>query len=113
MFLFGLFRSIQSLSCNFLTFSDKHENVSLNVGLECPFYGNNTASTQASSLTGVFDWDAKQQGIILGSFYYGYIITMIPGGYIAERYSSKYVILFASLGATICTVLSPIGEVCH
>ena len=63
---------------------------------------------QASSKTGEFDWDAKQQGVILGSFYYGYIFTMLPGGYVAERYSSKLVILFASLGATICTVLSPI-----
>ena len=63
---------------------------------------------KASSKTGEFDWDAKQQGVILGSFYYGYILTMLPGGYVAERYSSKLVILFASLGATICTVLSPI-----
>ena len=27
-----------------------------------------------------FDWDSKIQGLILGSFFYGYIITQLPGG---------------------------------
>jgi len=27
-----------------------------------------------------FDWDASTQGIILSSFFYGYIVTQIPGG---------------------------------
>ena len=34
---------------------------------------------QTAHYDGEFDWDAEQQGIILGSFVYGYIVTNIPG----------------------------------
>ncbi|EDV24988.1 expressed hypothetical protein [Trichoplax adhaerens] len=30
-----------------------------------------------------FDWDTTKQGVILGSFFMGYMITQIPGGWIA------------------------------
>ena len=46
--------------------------------------------------------------MVLGAFFYGFIITMLPGGYLAERYSSKFVILISAMGATICSFLSPI-----
>ena len=45
---------------------------------------------------------------VLGAFYYGFIITMLPGGYLAEMYSSKNVILVSAIGATACSFLSPI-----
>jgi ACS family sodium-dependent inorganic phosphate cotransporter-like MFS transporter 5 len=32
-----------------------------------------------------YHWDAGTQGWILGSFFYGYIITQIPGGYMASK----------------------------
>ena len=32
-----------------------------------------------------FDWDSKTQGLILASFFYGYILTQIPGGYLATK----------------------------
>lgn len=28
-----------------------------------------------------FDWDSQQQGLILSTFFYGYIFTQIPGGW--------------------------------
>ena len=46
--------------------------------------------------------------MVLGAFFYGFIITMLPGGYLAERYSSKIVILISAMGATFCSFLSPI-----
>ena len=63
---------------------------------------------QISVKNGEFDWDAKQQGMVLGAFFYGFIFSMLPGGYLAERYSSKIVILVSAMGATICSFLSPI-----
>ena len=47
--------------------------------------------------------------MVLGAFFYGYIFSMIPGGYLAERYGSKWVILLASLGSSLCSILSPIS----
>ena len=36
-----------------------------------------------------YDWTPEQQGIILGSFFYGYITTQILGGYLAGRFGAK------------------------
>ena len=32
--------------------------------------------------TGEFDWDAEEQGIILGGFYYGYLVTQVASFFI-------------------------------
>lgn len=39
--------------------------------------------------TAEFDWSHDVQGVILSSFFYGYIVTQIPGGYLAATYGGK------------------------
>ncbi|XP_076055973.1 sialin-like [Oratosquilla oratoria] len=39
----------------------------------------------------VVDWDEYIQGIVLGCFYWGYVITQVPGGRLAELYGTKLV----------------------
>ena len=56
-----------------------------------------------ASQDGPFNWDRYTQGVILGSFYYGYIITPIPGGRMAELFGGKW--LFG-IGALITGFLS-------
>jgi len=34
---------------------------------------------------GEFNWNGEQRGLVLGAFFYGYILTQIPGGYLASR----------------------------
>ena len=60
-------------------------------------------------IDGEFDWDAQQQGVVLGAYFYGFFITMVPGGYVAERNGSKLVILLATLGSSICALLTPVA----
>lgn len=50
-----------------------------------------------------YDWSQKEQGMILSSFYVGYILTHIPGGLMAQRFGGKYVI---GLGLSIAALLS-------
>lgn len=38
-----------------------------------------------------FDWNSKQQGIVLSSFFYGYICTQFIGGYMATRIGGNVV----------------------
>lgn len=38
-----------------------------------------------------FDWNSKQQGLVLSSFFYGYICTQFIGGYIASRIGGNVV----------------------
>ena len=37
-----------------------------------------------------FHWDEAQQGIILGMFFYGYVLTQLPGGRLAELVGGKW-----------------------
>ena len=39
---------------------------------------------------GEFDWDQKEQGIILGAFFYGYILFQVVGGRLAEVFGAKW-----------------------
>lgn len=34
---------------------------------------------------GEFEWSEELQGIILGAFFWGYVITHIPGGILSEK----------------------------
>ena len=36
-----------------------------------------------------YDWTSEQQGLVLGSFFYGYITTQLAGGYLADRFGAK------------------------
>jgi ACS family sodium-dependent inorganic phosphate cotransporter-like MFS transporter 5 len=58
---------------------------------------------------GAFTWDAEEQGIILGAFFYGYVITQIPGGYLAEKYGGKWLFGVGTLVTAILTLLTPLA----
>ncbi|XP_072949103.1 putative inorganic phosphate cotransporter isoform X2 [Epargyreus clarus] len=58
---------------------------------------------------GEFNWTPEQQSIILGSFFYGYVLTQIPGGRIAEIFGGKLVYGVGVLLTAIFTILSPIA----
>ncbi|KHN82704.1 Sialin [Toxocara canis] len=53
------------------------------------------------------EWDSVSQGAILGAFFYGYIFTQIPGGYLAHAYGGKFVYLAGVFGTAALTLLTP------
>eukprot|EP00112_Aurelia_sp_Birch-Aquarium-sp1_P023445 Seg699.7 transcript_id=Seg699.7/GoldUCD/mRNA.D3Y31 product="Vesicular glutamate transporter 2" protein_id=Seg699.7/GoldUCD/D3Y31 len=56
-----------------------------------------------------FNWNTKEQGIILSSFFYGYIITQIPGGYLAARFGGKNLYGGGILMTGLFTLLTPLA----
>lgn len=38
-----------------------------------------------------FPWDSREQGLILSSFFYGYILTQFAGGYFGSRIGGNWV----------------------
>lgn len=56
-----------------------------------------------------YSWDADTQGWILGSFFYGYIITQIPGGYLASKIGGKLLLGFGIFGTSVFTLLTPLA----
>jgi len=58
---------------------------------------------------GPFLWDENQQGLILSSYYWGYLISQFPGGRISEIFSAKWAMLAAVLLNIIGTLLTPVA----
>lgn len=54
-----------------------------------------------------FDWSQQLQGIILGSFYIGYVLLKLPVGILAEKIGSKPVIVGALLISGILSIATP------
>lgn len=64
--------------------------------------------TEDNLLGGDFEWSESLQGIILSSFFWGYVITHIPGGLLAEKFGGKYVLSLGILSTAIFTLLTPV-----
>lgn len=69
---------------------------------DCPL-PSTAAGTSAVLPDGPFAWDPVSQGVVLGAFYYGYVVTPLPGGRMAERFGAKW--LFG-LGTLVTGLLS-------
>ncbi|XP_062548326.1 putative inorganic phosphate cotransporter isoform X3 [Armigeres subalbatus] len=57
----------------------------------------------SSSTFDHFDWSEQTKSVILSSFFWGYVVTQIPAGQLAQRVGAKVLLLF-SLG--ICSTLA-------
>ena len=61
--------------------------------------------------TGQFDWSDDLQGVVLGSFSYGYIASQILGGYLAGRFGPKKTVFCGVALSTVCTLLGPLASI--
>ena len=57
----------------------------------------------------VYSWSAEEQGFILGAFFYGYVITQVPGGYLSEKYGGKWFFGLGTFSSAIFTLLTPMA----
>lgn len=69
-----------------------------------PGWGNSTSEKQ-----GEFNWDEQTQGNILGAFFYGYMVSQVPGGWLATRYGGKRVFGLGVLCTSVLTLLTPLA----
>ncbi|XP_023166495.2 putative inorganic phosphate cotransporter [Drosophila hydei] len=58
---------------------------------------------------GEFVWDEATQGLVLGSFFYGYVLTQVPGGRMAELVGGKRIYGYGVLITAIFTLLTPLA----
>ncbi|GAB0086051.1 sialin [Sergentomyia squamirostris] len=56
-----------------------------------------------------YPWNAKQEGLLLGAYFWGYLFTSIPGAYLAERFGPRIVTAIVFIGLTVITALSPLA----
>ncbi|XP_055854295.1 putative inorganic phosphate cotransporter isoform X2 [Episyrphus balteatus] len=85
--------------------------------------GNNTSSGEncgssdndagAAPEGGPFVWSEPLQGTLLSCYFWGYIVSQIPGARVAENYSAKWVMFFSVAINVICTLLTPVMTNIH
>ncbi|XP_076181577.1 major facilitator superfamily transporter 10 isoform X2 [Ptiloglossa arizonensis] len=71
------------------------------------YYNDNLRNKTFITSSGEFTWDEKTQGIILGAFFVGYVITNVPGGRMAEIYGGKLIYGLGVFLTAVLTVISP------
>ncbi|GIY46235.1 hypothetical protein CEXT_627551, partial [Caerostris extrusa] len=55
-------------------------------------YSNETFKNDKNFKGAKYDWSTETQGLILSSFYYGYVVTQLPGGILCgERLGAKWI----------------------
>ncbi|CAB4422539.1 unnamed protein product [Rhizophagus irregularis] len=54
-----------------------------------------------------FGWSSTTQGLVLSSFFVGYLTTQVLGGALADKFGGKWVLGVAAVGWTTFTLLTP------
>ncbi|XP_017116101.1 putative inorganic phosphate cotransporter [Drosophila elegans] len=87
-----------------------HSNSSVIDADTCPLpEPNHNGSNPNPQREGEFVWDEATQGLVLGSFFYGYVLTQVPGGRMAELYGGKKIYGYGVLVTAIFTLLTPLA----
>ncbi|XP_052254003.1 sialin-like isoform X2 [Dreissena polymorpha] len=71
-------------------------------------HSQNIAGNKTLVIYPDFHYDSHTKGIILGSFFYGYILTQIPGGYLANRLGGKYLFGGGVFLTALFTLVTPL-----
>ena len=56
-----------------------------------------------------FNWSPEQQGRVLSSFFVGYLLTQVAGGWLAGRYGGKVVLGVGVIFWSLFTMLTPVA----
>lgn len=88
-----------------------YSNDSSITGEVCPADNETFANDDdgAASREGIYEWSESLQGVILSSFYWGYIITHVPGGMLVEKLGGKLTLLGGIAATTVLTFLTPLS----
>lgn len=62
---------------------------------------------------GEFDWDARTQSAILGSFYWCYVLSQVMGGLLTQRFGTKVVFGLSQFATAVCSLLIPQAAQVH
>ena len=54
-----------------------------------------------------YHWDQEVQGMILGSFFWAYMMMHIPGGIIAQKFGGKHVVCLSIIGSCLISLITP------
>ncbi|XP_016837116.1 sialin-like [Nasonia vitripennis] len=113
MCFLGLFHAYAMRACLSIVMTKMVPPIESDVTLDdsCP---STTAEIHSSTNTTLhseelYDWSEHTQGLILSSFYWGYVVTHLPGATIAEKYGGKHTYGLGIFLTAIFTLLTPLS----
>lgn len=86
-------------------------NNNTNVTGQC--LASNSGSDSSSVKPGQFEWTENERSILLGAFFYGYVITQLPAGFLSERYGAKWIFGVAMFVTALLSLLIPLAARIH
>ena len=66
-------------------------------------------SVVAPILMKEYSWNPVMMGTVLSAFYWGYSLSPLPGGWLADRMGGKHVLSFGAAWWSLCTILTPLA----
>ncbi|XP_024941551.1 putative inorganic phosphate cotransporter isoform X2 [Cephus cinctus] len=79
----------------------------------CQHENNGINITKTVVEDGPFVWNEPLQGLILSSYFWGYLISLLPGGRMSELLSAKWVMNGSVLLNVVASMLSPLMAELH
>lgn len=73
------------------------------------YLGRSSISIAGSTIMAENGWSATQFGLVSTAFFIGYAITMLPAGYLADKFGAGKVIVVGTLVWALFTLLSPLA----
>lgn len=80
---------------------------------QCHRHDISSNATKITTEDGPFVWNEPLQGLILSSYFWGYMVSLLPGGRMAELLSAKWVMNGSVLLNVLASVLSPVAAQTH
>lgn len=68
---------------------------------------HSTNSSGKDKESGEFTWEKSLQGVLLGAFFYGYIVTQVPSGWLCDRFGAKIVLGIGLGTVSVLTLALP------
>lgn len=65
----------------------------------------NKGNVQRMAVT--YDWSPTTQGLILGAFYYGYVMLQVPSGRLSEMFGGKLIVTIGLTASGLITLSTP------
>lgn len=56
-----------------------------------------------------YGWSQTTVGVVQSAFFWGYVLTQIPGGYVADRFGGKHVLAVGVVSWSLMTLLTPVA----
>jgi len=71
------------------------------------YLGRSSISIAGSTIMEDYGWSATQFGLVSTAFFIGYALTMLPAGFLADKFGAGKVIVVGTLVWSLFTLLSP------